>query len=404
MKGGCSSDHEGTKQDESALRSLCLDEALREMHRRNALYFGTDDDSELIRDVPSFHFSVATWNVWFCEFKRHMRWNALLCEALARRPDFLALQEVTPELARIIEGSVFVAERYEISSVMEGIITSEELEYDVMMLVRKRNGLKIKRWWSLGLPSAMDRRCIGVDVELSINRSGAGAGRATYMRVATVHLESRRKNARIRARQLASITSHLQRMASRDEESAATTAILCGDMNFCSSWCDENSAVRAHYVDSWHHVHGGDKMQSGRLAESECAYCTPPRNAPSCAKYGYTIDTSINMMRLEQKDSEHKAVRFDRILVLKSSDERDPAVRPRTIDLLGTEAITQGGTSGVNGDEINNNDDAKVDDNRRVKRRREENDKPQVRHKGAPVFPSDHFGLVATMSYDAAAF
>ena len=69
---------------------------------------------------------------------------------------------------------------------------------------------------------------------------------------------------------------------------------------------------------------------------------------------GYTEDTSTNRMRLLAK-GKHKHVRFDRILM------RSPVWRPRSIGLLGTQPIS---------DEL------------------------------PDVFPSDHFGLTATISVD----
>jgi len=93
-------------------------------------------------------------------------------------------------------------------------------------------------------------------------------------------------------------------------------------------------------------------------------------------------------MRLEQNDSKRKPVRFDRILILKGSDKGDPAVRPRTVDLLGTEAIRQVGSS----DEILDGG------NHNVKRRGDESDSPcNPRLRQGSVFPSDHFGLIATL-------
>lgn len=72
---------------------------------------------------------------------------------------------------------------------------------------------------------------------------------------------------------------------------------------------------------------------------------------------GYTVDTDINVMRLLQKDK-RKAARFDRVL-LRSGQ---PGWVPRSIELIGTDPIS-----------------------------------PQY----VNVFPSDHFGLVADLQWDA---
>lgn len=72
---------------------------------------------------------------------------------------------------------------------------------------------------------------------------------------------------------------------------------------------------------------------------------------------GYTVDTEVNLMRLLQKDK-RKANRFDRILLR----GRAPGWQARSIELIGIDPIS-----------------------------------PQY----VDVFPSDHFGLVADLQWDA---
>jgi tyrosyl-DNA phosphodiesterase 2 len=133
--------------------------------------------------------------------------------------------------------------------------------------------------------------------------------------VATVHLESQKPSADIRAEQLAMIFPLLEK---------SEHSVVMGDFNFCSSWTWENANIDSCYQDMWSVLRSDEP--------------------------GYTEDTDINLMRLQQTQKKKK-VRFDRILLRSSS----PGWRPKSIQLLGTKPISPAYPN---------------------------------------VFPSDHFGLV----------
>lgn len=220
---------------------------------------------------------VATWNVWFGQWRRRDRWHALQAELDARHPDVVALQEVTPALLAELEASVgsrpghwLVAD----SSIAGG--------YGVA-LYGTRPLLDHQR---LGLPSQMGRALLSATVETP-------RGPLT---VATVHLESRAGNAPRRLAQLRLIVEALTR---HDE------VVLMGDMNFAPDSVEQALAVQ-HFVDAWRACHG---------------------DAP-----GFTVDSDRNLM-CEPVREEPVRKRIDRIFV------RSARWRPQAMDRLGLAAL-----------------------------------------------------------------
>jgi tyrosyl-DNA phosphodiesterase 2 len=121
------------------------------------------------------------------------------------------------------------------------------------------------------------------------------------LHVATVHLESIRQSASIRARQLEIIQRQLRRYES---------AVLVGDFNFCSSWPEESDNIDPDFQDVWPMLHGDEP--------------------------GYTMNTAVNAMERDVKQ-EHKQVRFDRV-VLRSRTAR---WRPTSIEIVGREPVSK---------------------------------------------------------------
>ena len=273
--------------------------------------------------------------------------------------------------------------------------------YDVLLLV-KRGKLKATKWWEITLPSAMYRRCIGVDVVLpatvavaaasgssctstdSTGSAGSGSGSAAaaphVVQVATVHLESTSSGAKYRAKQLDLLATELGK-----GKAPGTTTMLCGDMNMCASCDEENSRIEANYDDCWPIVVGkrnASTKPKARLKEAAAV-------ARWHADQGFTEDTSVNKMRF-QMNLEHAQVRIDRILIQKASAAaaKQFAIggaaaaaagsgggwRPETIQLLGTRELCT--TTPRLGGGFQ-----------------------KSTKKELSVFPSDHFGLVAALRY-----
>ncbi|GAB4188724.1 MAG: hypothetical protein OHK0022_00770 [Roseiflexaceae bacterium] len=247
--------------------------------------------------------TCATFNVWFGEFYQEERAEALLdllerCDA-----DVIALQEVTLRLLRRILARPWVRAGYALSDVIGATVQP----YGVLLLTHATpRRLTLER-----LPSLRNRNMLAAELDLNGQITAA----------ATVHLESGRTSAGLRGAQLAKLFPAL---------AAAPHALLMGDFNFCSSWRAENDLLDPAYQDVWPVLNG---------------------DAP-----GYTEDTDINLMRLEQK-GKPKQVRFDRVLLRSGS----PGWQPTAIELLGTAPIA-----------------------------------PWLPH----VFPSDHFGLRANLRWE----
>jgi len=109
--------------------------------------------------------SILTWNVWFGAQAFNARATGLVREITARRPDVVALQEVRPEMRRLLERHVPGYELFGGDSVFG---------YDVMLMTRIGTAV---RGDVVELPSRMGRRLLAVEL-------------TSGLVIATVHLES----------------------------------------------------------------------------------------------------------------------------------------------------------------------------------------------------------------------
>jgi endonuclease/exonuclease/phosphatase family metal-dependent hydrolase len=173
-----------------------------------------------------------------------------------RRPEVIALQEVTPELLSSLLDEPWVQASYQVSDV-------ELSHYDVVILSR----LPVRRAFRLALPSGMGRRLVIFEL-------------ACGLAVATVHLESMREEAQARAAQLQIIQPVLQEYFE--------DVVLVGDMNFEPGAKLENAALDPAFVDAWSSLHPKDP--------------------------GFTVDTNINSMRLQIKGTPSRK-RIDRAFI-----------------------------------------------------------------------------------------
>jgi tyrosyl-DNA phosphodiesterase 2 len=195
---------------------------------------------------------IATWNVWFGAYRFRQRATALLEELERRRPDVIALQEVTAPLLAAIHAAPWVREEYQVSEL-------DLLGYDVMVLSRA----PIAELTTLALPSAMGRR-------LLVARLACG------LDVATIHLESTKGCAPERGAQLRIIGPLL---AARED------VVLVGDMNFEPGAPLETAALDPGLTDVWAALRPDDP--------------------------GYSIDSARNTMRLVASRPSRK--RIDRV-------------------------------------------------------------------------------------------
>lgn len=220
--------------------------------------------------------TVATFNIWFNAYFARQRYLAI-AELLSRdAPDVMVFQEVTPDALNVFLAQPWIREHY-----ARAAVTADGLDYGMLMLSR----LPVERVTYSRLPTRLARGFLAA--ELTINDRP--------QMIVSVHLESGKRSARLRARQLQRIFR-----ACRGVEDV----VVLGDFNMRDA---ENERIDAAYCDLWPALRPGDA--------------------------GFTEDTSINHMRFDSKNK-HRHVRFDRVL-LKGS-----AWAGEEIDLLGTEPIS----------------------------------------------------------------
>jgi tyrosyl-DNA phosphodiesterase 2 len=240
---------------------------------------GIWDDAPRIERGGPVDVRMLTWNVWFGGHMFEERRDALLEELQRRRPDVIALQEVTQELLDALLEEPWVRTAYQVS-------TWRVLVYGVVILSR----LPVRRMAEVELPTLMGRRLLVAEL-------------ACGLAVATVHLESTREEAGMRAMQLQILQPALV--------DHYADVMLVGDMNFQPDDPIENAVLDPTFVDVW------------------------PALRPD--EPGYTVDTDINTMRLQVKSTPaHK--RIDRVFA------RCPHWRARSIELVGTKPIDVDGT------------------------------------------------------------
>lgn len=199
---------------------------------------------------------ILTWNVYFGGHMFEERADALVAELLRRRPEVIALQEVTVELLQRLGGLADAG--YESSD--EGGATLG-YGYGVMLFAR----VPVRGFRFVDLPTDMGRTLISTELESGLT-------------VATVHLESIDVSRPVRVAQIAVIQ---ERLARRDD------VAWVGDMNFLPD-DPEQAALDPSWVDVWPALHPGDP--------------------------GYTVDTDLNAMRFQLKSTPtHK--RIDRVFL-----------------------------------------------------------------------------------------
>lgn len=218
---------------------------------------------------------VVTWNVWFGEWERERRWQALWATIATRRPDVICLQEVMPEhldgpeLRRLRDAGWWVSDEH-------------LLHYDALLLTQ----LPVAEHERLSLPSVMGRRLVL-----------ARLATTPAITIATVHLESTDRMTAPRCRQLADIHARLAR--------EPNDVLLVGDMNFPAGDRPE-AAQLPDWRDVWADLHPGDP--------------------------GYTVDSKKNFMRALMKPGTKQA-RIDRVF------HRGGLWRPTEILRLGTRSL-----------------------------------------------------------------
>lgn len=218
--------------------------------------------------------TLTTYNIWFNQFNAEQRYLSI-ADLLARnQPDVMVFQEITEAALAVFLSRPWIREQYLSAAI------ADRSHYGMLLLSR----VPVRSVRYLPLPTHLARGLLRAD--LSVGGRG--------LTVCSVHLESGRASAPLRARQLRKVFAALR--WTRD-------AIVLGDFNMRD---DENHLITSPYQDVWPTLRPGEP--------------------------GYTEDTSINLMRYDMKNK-HRHVRFDRA-ILKSG-----RWRPTEIELLGQEPI-----------------------------------------------------------------
>ncbi|MBO0678639.1 endonuclease/exonuclease/phosphatase family protein [Mycolicibacterium sp. S2-37] len=221
--------------------------------------------------------TLATFNIWFSDYHAEQRFRAIADLLSLRMPDVVALQEVTPAALDIFTSQEWIAQHYHRAAVVGDDVGT----YGMALLSR----LPLTDVTYTRLPTRLSRGFLQA-------RCAAGGGELV---VCNIHLDSGKRSARLRVRQLRRIFGSLRR---------AGDAVVLGDFNMRDR---ENDRITAPYRDVWPTLRPGDA--------------------------GYTEDTDINLMRWDSKPK-RRQVRFDRVLI---KAERWAA---SDVELLGTEPIS----------------------------------------------------------------
>jgi len=203
---------------------------------------------------------LLTYNVWFSEEYISERAQGIFRILHESDADIIALQEVTFHFLQLILMQDWIRKEFFISDIKGDTFSS----YGVVLLFR----IPAKRLTLYQLPSNMERQLL--IAEFTINDQP--------FKVATVHLESMRNSADVRAEQLNSIFPLLSN----------NNSVLMGDFNFCSSNVNEYRNIDDSYTDLW------DELRSDN--------------------FGATLNSDLNPM-LTTKSSNRIMARYDKILM-----------------------------------------------------------------------------------------
>lgn len=220
---------------------------------------------------------MATFNIWFNEYYAEDRYLAMARLLADRRPDLMVFQEVTPDALEVFLAQPWIREHYHRAAVVGRRVGN----YGMLLLSR----LPLTDVTYTGLPTRLSRGFLRATCRIE--------GRP--LAICSIHLDSGKRSARLRRRQLRRIFRALR----RDED-----AVVLGDFNMRDT---ENSRITPPFVDVWPVLRPGDD--------------------------GFTENTDINLMRWDSKPK-RRQVRFDRVLV------KGARWTATDIELLGTEPVS----------------------------------------------------------------
>lgn len=230
-----------------------------------------------LSDSSRLQLAVSTFNVWFDPFFAEKRYQAIADLLAADPPDVMAFQEITDAALEVLLAQPWIREHYLSASIVgRGVGT-----YGMLLLTR----VPVTEVTYTRLPTRARRGFVRADLRVN--------GARTV--VCSIHLDSGKRSASLRERQLGRIFRTL---------TSDSDAVVLGDFNMRDG---ENHLIAPPFHDVW------------------------PALRPD--ENGYTEDTSINDMRYDNTGKK-RHVRFDRVLL------KGRQWQPESIELLGTEPIS----------------------------------------------------------------
>lgn len=214
------------------------------------------------------HLKLVSWNIWFDQLEQNRRYKEILALMAHESPSVICFQEVLPSFISQLKAFAFEYD-YDISAKSEECVAP----YGVLTLCKKELEAKFSVHQ---FPSHMSRKLLTAEVTID-QCSG------TTVCIGNVHLESLDSQP-LREAQLAICEQVL---------SCYSNAILCGDFNFCS----------------YRNFSGKGPLENMNLKKMMPAYIDIWPELRDSSDMGYTFDTDLNPMIGDK----HERMRYDRI-------------------------------------------------------------------------------------------
>lgn len=230
-----------------------------------------------LSDVSRSQLSVSTFNVWFDPFFAQERYQAIADLLAPDPPDVMAFQEITDAALEVLLAQPWIRKHFLSAS----IVGRRVGPYGMLLLTR----VPMTEVTYTRLPTRARRGFVRADLRIN--------GARTV--ICSIHLDSGKRSASIRERQLGRIFGTL---------TLDSDAVVLGDFNMRDG---ENHLIEPPFHDVW------------------------PVLRPD--EHGYTEDTSINDMRYDSTGKK-RHVRFDRVLL------KGRQWQPESIELLGSKPIS----------------------------------------------------------------
>ncbi|KNC50883.1 endonuclease/exonuclease/phosphatase family protein [Thecamonas trahens ATCC 50062] len=205
------------------------------------------DGSLELPNVRLDRLRIVSWNVFFADGYWIERLHAALCELRALDPHVICLQEVMPRSLNHILAHAWIRNNFVVS---DG--SGKTLQpYGVVILSR----LPVKRFIAFDLVSRMNRKLLLAEIEVNT---------ADSIVVGCVHLESLPEFGAFRVAQILDIRSHLEPYWEQ-----AALVVIAGDTNVATDAPEELALVATPLIDMWPMLYPDDPGLTQDTASNE---------------------------------------------------------------------------------------------------------------------------------------